>query len=44
MDALKWLLKASFVIALMFLGLKAEPNNDGADRGDNSASAFSRLF
>lgn len=41
MDFLKWLLKVSFMLALMFLGLKSSPANDDSE-GDKSQkrSAF----
>ena len=44
MDFLKWCLKASFVVALMFLGLKAESGNNNNDKGQDSSASYGRLF
>ncbi len=35
MDFLKWILKASFLMALMFLGVSSEPDNKDSDQ-DNA--------
>jgi hypothetical protein len=44
MDALKWLLKASLVLAVLFLGLKTEPSKDNADNDNaNRSSTISIL-
>ena len=42
MDALKWLVKISLLIALIFLGLRAAPNNQPAD--ENKDKEASILF
>ena len=39
MDALKWLLKASLVLAVMFLGLKTDPNKEKADNENTNRSS-----
>jgi len=44
MDFLKWCLKASFVVALMFLGLEAESGKDNNEKEKSGASTFARLF
>ena len=44
MDALKWLLKASLILAIMFLGLKTEPNKEKADNENNSKGAVMTIF
>ena len=44
MDFLKWVLKTSLVLALMFLGLKADPQKDNTDdQSDNRDAAISRV-
>lgn len=45
MDFLKWLLKASFILALMFLGVKSEPeNNDREKDRAGKLSSFSQIL
>jgi len=44
MDFLKWLLKASFLLALMFLGLKSEPKKDDPQADPNQKTAQIRLL
>jgi hypothetical protein len=44
MDFLKWVLKTSLVLALMFLGLKADPQKDNSDdQSNNQGVAISRV-
>ena len=42
MDFLKWLLKVSFLLALMFLGLKSAPTND--DKKDDKSQKPSSII
>jgi len=44
MDALKWLLNASLLIALMFLGMKAQPQEDDGDGEKSQKSVLIRLL
>ena len=44
MNALKWLLNASLMIAFMFLGMKAEPQKDDPDNKKESKSIIVRLI
>ncbi len=44
MDTLKWLLKASLLIAFMFLGLKAKPKQDKSDEEKPSNSVILRMI
>lgn len=44
MDALKWLLKASLILAIMFLGLKTDPNKENADNESNGKSAIMSML
>jgi len=43
MDALKWILKASLMVAIMFLGLKAETDKDG-DEKQNTVASLIRIL
>ncbi|MBL4870526.1 MAG: hypothetical protein JKX72_06195 [Robiginitomaculum sp.] len=45
MDFLKWLLKVSFMLALMFLGLKSSPANDDSetDKSPKPSAIFKAL-
>jgi len=43
MDMLKWLLKASLLVAMMFLGLKAEPSKSNNDKKNAVTSIFKLL-
>ncbi|MBL4766213.1 MAG: hypothetical protein JKY94_00565 [Rhodobacteraceae bacterium] len=45
MDFLKWLLKFSLMLALLFLGIKAEPAQDKPENEDGQKpSSFYRLI
>ena len=44
MDALKWLLNASLLIAFMFLGLKAEDKKDNSNGEKSQNSVIMRLI
>lgn len=45
MDFLKWLFKACFIIALMFLGIKSEPKDTPSDKDTlKNSSAIHSLF
>ncbi len=44
MDVLKWLLKASFMLALMFLGLKSEPKKEDPEPTQSQKAAHISLL
>jgi hypothetical protein len=44
MDALKWLLNASLLIAFMFLGMKAQPQEEETDNSKPQKSVIVRLL
>jgi len=44
MDLLKWTLTACFVLAMMVLGLKAEPKKDAPEQTDNQTILSINFF
>jgi len=44
MDVLKWLLNASLLIAFMFLGMQAQPQEDDGDGKKSQKSVLTRLL
>ena len=44
MDALKWILKASIAVAMMFFGLQAEPQKKEKPESEKSTFAFIQMI
>jgi len=44
MDALKWILKASIALAMMFFGLQAEPQKKEQPDSEKNTLAFIQLI
>lgn len=44
MDALKWILRASIAVAMVFFGLKADPQNRDQPEPKKNATAIIQLI